>query len=142
MKRVILLIVLFLILNSIISLAELSEIELNEIKNKINEKRDKIPFSIITLYGDVTSIITIDGIDYSAISKNGELIVLKKGKPENPTMEILISEQILRDILNKKKTIGEALETNQIVYRPVTFKSKTVYGIARLGNFINRVLGL
>ncbi|MBI4155152.1 hypothetical protein HY498_03645 [Candidatus Woesearchaeota archaeon] len=142
MKKRILLIVLFLILNSIISLAELSENELNDIKNKINEKRDKIPSSLVALYGDITSVVTIDGIDYGAISKNGELIVLKKGKPENPTMEILISEQLLKDILNKKKTIGEALETNQIIYRPITFKSKTVYGIARLGNFINRVLGL
>ena len=138
MKKSAILIILIL-LNSLIVLAELNDTELKDITSKINEKRQLIPPGLAKIFNELNAVVIIDGIEYTAISTNGELTQLSNGKPENPTMEILVSEESIRDILNSKITFGEALEKGKVIYRPISNKSKIVFGIAKFGNFINRL---
>ncbi len=141
MKNKLALILTLIILSSTIVLGELSEEELSGIKEKINLKSHLIPLGLKKIFGDVTAVVVIDGVNYTGISKNGILEALKKGDPIEPTMEILISQETVKELVDGKMGFSEAMNKNKVVYRPISKTSRVVYGVARLGRFVNKLFG-
>ena len=69
MKKIAILIIL-IVLNSLVVSAELNDNELNEIKNKINEKKHLVPSGLKKIFNEMNAVVVIEGIEYTAISKD------------------------------------------------------------------------
>ncbi len=141
MKKIVVFI-LIAVLNSLIVNAALNNEEISILKDKINEKRHLIPAGFRSIFGDVTASVIISGLEYKAISVNGKLELFELGNVEDPTMEILTSEEVLRDFINEKISLGDALKNGKVIYRPISKKSKTINTVAKIGRFVNRILGI
>ena len=131
--------VLIVILNSLVVNAVLSNEDINILKDKINEKRHLIPAGFRNIFGDVTASVIVSGVNYKAVSINGKLEIFEIGTVEEPNMEVLTSEEILRDFISDKISLGDALKSGKIIYRPISKKSKAIDTVTKIGRFVNRI---
>ena len=131
--------ILIVILNSFVVNAALSNEDINIFKDKINEKRHLIPAGFRNIFGDVTASVIISGVDYKAVSINGKLEIFEIGDVKEPNMEVLTSEEILKDFISDKISLGGALKSGKIIYRPISKKSKAIDTVTKIGRFVNRI---
>ena len=120
-------------------------VDLDKIKNTVNENADKIPNFIKTVFGNENiniKLTTNEGtvVDLWVKTQNAKIVSLDYGELDNPTIIVYTSEDTLNRIAKSEKPTDEllyAMNSGEIRYETKTVTS----GIrASIGKFLYKVI--
>jgi hypothetical protein len=109
-----------------------SKEEMDSIVDYYNNNVDKIPKIALSLFGNERMNIYVDGdLIYGAVTKSGKITEINEKGIENPTLDVYTTGDTIKNIVNGKITIQEAIKNKDIDYKGVGFVKRTKFGLAK-----------
>lgn len=105
---------------------------LKEIQKSYNEQKSDAPEFLLNLFGNERMNIYIDDITLHIIMVDGKMTEIDTKGLDDRTMDIHLSQETVKQILNQEIELKQALDQGLIKYQGVGFGSKIKFGAVKV----------